>query len=234
MSKYFVIAVFLTLFQSLSAESNQYQILSLTPKKLNGKQVMLLHFKGEEVYKVDTSIIKNGKFLFSGTVDSVHFAMISCGNYPERVLSARLMLEPGNISVQLGIPSEVGGTILNEVYQTYLKEYNTYEDSLNLLSLPAQYDSIQQIDVNKRYLKNWEKSSQIEQDFIKKNLNNPLGVTLLKEAFMHLSIDVFKSMIGSGDSILLNDPDIKYLIAWIADQDEKERLRQESQNAPNQ
>jgi len=234
MNKSFVIAVFLSLFLSVAAESNQYQVLGLTLKKLNGKQIMLLHFKGEEVYKVDTTIIKNGKFLFQGRADSVHFAMIACGNYPERVLSARLMLETGNITVQLGVPSEVGGTLLNEVYQNYLKVYTTYEDSLNLLSRPAQYDSIQQIDVNKRYLKNWEVSSQIEQDFIKKNLNNPLGITLLKEAFMHINIDVFKAMVGAGDSILLRDPDIKYLIAWIADQDEKERLRQESQNTANQ
>jgi thiol-disulfide isomerase/thioredoxin len=229
MNKNYIVILLLFLGLTASAVNRKYIIQGVSPLKLNGKPVMLFQFKGEKVVKIDTSFVKKGKFYFNGTVDYDRFAMVSCGNYPDSVFSVRLMLEPGSILLQLGKKTDIGGTPLNEVYQTYLNECKVYEDSLKKLGAIVEYDSLKQIELSKKYLKTWEKSRYFEHDFIKENLNNPLGLILLKEAFVRLNEDVFKSIMEVADSSVMADPEIKYLIGWTTYQNEMERQRQEVQ-----
>ena len=112
------------------AATNQYIIHGETVTQLNGKKVMLFKFRHERVSHVDTTEVIDGKFSFSGKVDTARFAEITCGNYPDTVRSAKLMLEPGTITVFLDRHSVIGGTPLNTIYQPFLAQYAIVNDSL--------------------------------------------------------------------------------------------------------
>lgn len=199
---------------NLKAEKISYAVKGETILPLNGKQVMLFKFHGEEVSEVDTSTITDGKFFFEGKGDSTRFAILSCGNYPDTVYAARLMLEEGVISVKLASHSIIGGTPLNDIYQTYLEKYRSVNDSLTYENNRTVVDSTDQRNRDKKVLGLYRTLDNLENDFIADNCTNRLGISLFKEKYTSLQDYDLNRIYAKTDDQLRKDPEVMRYLLW--------------------
>ena len=55
--------------------------------------IMLFTFKGDTIFSVDTATIKNGKFVFKGQEFLDDVAILSSGNYPDKVMATEVVLD---------------------------------------------------------------------------------------------------------------------------------------------
>ena len=207
--KFNLMLLLLFLSSYILSENIQYKINGTANLMYNGQQVMLFKFQGEDVLNVDTTIIKNGKFTFEGKADSIHFAMITTGNYPYKRCSTRLMLENGVITVYLDSISKIGGTKLNDIYNPFLEEYVSLSHIINVLHDKMESDSIVKVKSAAIYSDYWMKLFALEKDFIIKNITNPLGITLFKEKYEHMNLTIFDEIYKTADSQIKNDHEIK-------------------------
>lgn len=179
----------------------RFRIEGKVDTKFNNDSVYLFTFTEDEaINKVDTAIVKNGSFSFTGEPDLHSLALISLGNYPEEVLSGQVALEEGTITVNLSSLSKVGGTPLNDLYQHYL-------------------DTITELKLRKQ---SWEK---YEKSFIKDNINNPIGKTLFIEGGIHWLSGDFFDVYNVADSTWRKNKPIReaYLLSKKKDEEEARR-----------
>jgi len=218
---------------NLKAEKISYALKGETTLPLNGKQVMLFKFHGEEVSEVDTSTITDGKFFFEAKGDSTRFAILSCGNYPDTVYAARLMLEEGVISVKLASHSIIGGTPLNDIYQTYLEEYRSVNDSLTYEYNRTVVDSIDQRNRDKKASELYKKLDRLKYDFIAENCTNRLGISLFKEKYTSLQEYDLNRIYAKTDDQLRRDPEVMRYLLWKKREKAKDKKREEDLNKLN-
>ena len=212
-----ILFVILLISNTCLAKEIQYKINGKTDLVNNGQQVMLFTFQAEDILRVDSTIVKNGEFSFEGKSDTIRFAIITSGNYPSSVYSAKLLLENGQIDVYLDDISKIGGTRLNDIYNTFLVEYNTINnESTNFeKKTELETDSVIREKNNAVMMDFGGKLYVLEKEFLKANITNPLGLILFKEKYIHSSPDTFYEIYASSDDQLKNDPDIKKYVRWM-------------------
>ena len=110
-------------------EDNLFVLDGVVSDVFNGKHIMLFAYDEEIVLKVDTAVVNNGKFKFTGTEFLKDIAILSVGNYPDTVASQILFLDKGNIKVDMN-SGRVGGSTYNDIYQEYLDTLNKLEIEL--------------------------------------------------------------------------------------------------------
>lgn len=213
-TKFNLMLLLLFISTYLMSANIQYKINGKTDLTCNGQQVMLFQFQGEDVLHVDTTIIKNGEFVFEGKADTLHFAIITSGNYPHKVRSTRLMLENGVINVYLDTISKIGGTKLNDIYQPFLAEYNSRYYKINKLNDLMQSDRIAKVKNDTIYRDSWMKLFALEKEFLINNITNSLGIILFKEKYEHMNWYTFEEVYASSDDQIKNDPEIKKYVRW--------------------
>jgi len=218
--------VFLTV--GTMAETVRYNIEGNVRPQNNGKEVMLFQFIGNKVSNVDTCIVDKNKFYFEGQCDTCKYAMISCGNYPDTVLAAKLMLENGVINVRLDKRSVIGGTPLNDIYQDYLAKLYSISDSLKENENRTDLDSIAQTEKEKNLSSILD---ELKTDLIKNNIKNPLGLCLFKQKLFNFRENDFYEIYHESDSQLKNDKDIIRYIRWMEKDKEKNQKRYQNQAA---
>jgi thiol-disulfide isomerase/thioredoxin len=205
------------------ANNNQYKIIGRTSSFLNGKKVMLFKFRNEKVSNIDSALILNSNFHFHGKVDTATFAVLTCGNFPDSVWSAKLMLEPGEINVLLSKPSYIGGTLLNNIFQAYIEKCATLQDSINMIQKRSEMDSISLISLHDLRIK----LNEFEKSFILKNSSNLLGVILLRARCESGYSDGFFEIYNKSDSLLKNDFYVKRFAQCYEYEEQKEKERME-------
>ena len=104
----------------LPKQADEYYIKGTISKEHDGEMVMLFMLLGDSIVSVDTTIIKKGAFKFHGKENIRDFSVITTGNFPDRVLSAEVILESGKISVHLDSVSVVLGALLQPLYESYI------------------------------------------------------------------------------------------------------------------
>jgi len=157
----------------------EYRINGSIEKEFDGKYIMLFKFRGDTIFSVDTSIIKNGMFVFKGKETLCDIAILTTGNYPEKVKSTEIILERGDIDVIFDSVVIVTGTFLNDLYNLYKNNLKLYKDSIALQ---------QNNELDKRIIR---KDSPLDKiinrfeiyrlTFIRNNLSNPVGRRELKK-----------------------------------------------------
>jgi len=102
----------------------EYTIIGSINKEYDGNKVMLFILLGDSIIAVDTTIIINGSFKFHGKEYIRDFSVITTGNFPDKVLSAEVILEKGKIKVDLDSISVVSGPLLQTSYKSYVDSFN--------------------------------------------------------------------------------------------------------------
>ena len=180
-----------------------FHVVGECDPKLDGNQAMLFVFQDKTILSVDTTIIRNGRFFFKGNSDTVRYAIVSTGNYPKEVYSARLLLEKGSIKVKLANPSTVEGTPMNNLYQAFLKRRQILSDSIQSVTDDNEFGNL------------WQKRSKHEINFIRDNIKNPLGVILFKEKYLSLDLEVVDSIMACAGPELKSDSTVVRNINWL-------------------
>jgi hypothetical protein len=97
---------------------NEFTILGQMPENgFDGAKVYLVELNSNQ--PVDSAVISGGQFQLSGTVDTVRMMQLVSAVDPSRRFASTIVLEPGQISINL-VTDSLSGTPLNDLYfRTY-------------------------------------------------------------------------------------------------------------------
>lgn len=123
-SRYYLLLVLLCSFK-LCAQNSRFKVAGTVDTKYNDSLVTLFTFTGDIVRTVDSTYVKNGRFSFEGLEYLYEKSLISLGNYPDTVLFAEVILEKGNIFVELKKKSSVHSPLMDD--------YEIFQDSCRVL-----------------------------------------------------------------------------------------------------
>lgn len=107
--------------KSMPLQKDEFRIHGQVNSDFNGSPVMLFTFKehnSDEIDRVDTTTVVEGKFSFRGKVYPFNLSIITLGNYPGKVFATEVVLEHGEIKVSLD-SSRASGTALNDSLQQF-------------------------------------------------------------------------------------------------------------------
>ena len=191
--------------------------------KFNNKPIVLFTFKDGMVNSADTVMIKNGEFIFSGKEYLAENAVLSTGNYPDEVKSAYVILERGNIHIDLtdSIPA-AHGTLLNETmisYNVKMEEFNLKyrqleSDLANGLIKEEEAQSLQKSIIQEKYL--------ARADFVIDNISNLVGKIILKtHVIRNVPFPRFNEIYALMNDELKSDNQV---IKYISSLDEYEKV----------
>lgn len=170
-SKYMLI---LLIFLSLSTgySQDQYELKGKIDQQFNGQQIMLFTFDDDMILKVDTSEIIGGYFHFKGDESLKDIGILSVGNYPDTVVSQIVILDTGNINVDMD-KSRVGGTYLNNLYQTYLDTTVIFRKELGELTEKEENSNIVKSGTPRE--RKLIETGKYTVNFKKQNIDNVVG-----------------------------------------------------------
>jgi len=180
----------------MGCQQNNYHIDGHITGMKNGSYIMLFKFSGDTITSVDTTTIQNNQFVFEGPEFLDDIAVLTAGNYPEKVKATELVLERGNIQVTLDSMTLLTGTPMNEIYNSYQKkltQYNAVADSLISHGTDPEKHPL-----DPELLKAYTNVRKYELSTIENEIRNPVGLRLFKNEIIHNNIDdsLFKVILG--------------------------------------
>lgn len=213
MKNNFIVSLFYVLLSvyPIYAQNGGFHLKGTISTRFNEKVVTLYRFSPQDInYVVNTDTVRviDGKFEFIGAPYLDNMSMLSVGSAPDDdILSAAVVLEKGNILVDMDSVSRVGGTELNDSYQQF-------NDSLTCFGKRYQGGE-DVIDECEAYMVN----------YVKDNLNNAVGRTVFMERRdQWQNISDFDMLYNLVDDVLKNDREIITSLARTRKMAEKLRL----------
>lgn len=171
---------------------NEFEIKGKVDKSLDGKNVFLEHQGGVTgIEAVDTVKIKDGEFVFKGTVTdpSLHFVQVEGVNG-----KVEIILENGPIEVTVDkdstFKSVQGGTYNNDMLHKYYEDVNKTRKVMmafqkkNQTAMMDAYkanDTVVMNRLNKEYKKLTEGMTAQSEKFLKDNPKAYIGILLVKQ-----------------------------------------------------
>ncbi len=150
--------------------------------------------------ELDTAVVENGQFRFSGTADTpqLHYIFIDGirGNAP-------VIVENGEITFKAQKDSlpfvELKGTIQNDLFMNYLEESRTLSSmsrSMNddFRKANAARDTAAVQALREEYLELQERGNSFEQDFVKENPNALISALVLEKMLTAKTLSVEEVM----------------------------------------
>lgn len=157
---------------------------------VDGDTVLLQEVMGRQLVNIDTAIIKNGKFEFTGIQDSTVHRYVSYGSDKKDVLRMDFFLENGNIAIALTKDNDSAvGTSNNDAYQLIRSKITQLNKSAHDIYVTIN----DTMSAEQREAKLFELNTLQEQmqDIYKKgteeNITNPVGIQLFKQNFYSFS-----------------------------------------------
>ena len=114
-----------------NAQSNQFTINGTVGEELDGKMVYLFNIEDQRNPK-DSALVTDGKFSFSGTVDTAWIATL----LTREEMVTELFVEPGTIVVKY---DSLGGTPLNDKFYAFNMNLDTKEIEAQMEELLPEY-----------------------------------------------------------------------------------------------
>lgn len=178
---FYLIGLFITVFIFASCSSNGFKVKGVAEGFSDGDTLFVMSMNSPE--PLDTLIVKDGKFEWSGESDSTVMCSIVASNYMSMVGFFR---EPGTINVLLSASrnSEVSGTKSNDALQEMFNMQSEYQKKFEALSAPLYADSVSPETQMAVYAKYSDIQNQMKEDFKNlaiKHLDNELGYVLMTQ-----------------------------------------------------
>lgn len=204
----------------IGCQQHRFQIEGHITGMENGSQIMLFKFKGDTIFSVDTTTIQNGKFSFEGREFLDDIAILTSGNYPEKVKAMEVVLEKGCLVVNMDSVCLVTGTPMNDIYNSYKKKYADYQAKINSL---IEHGANPEWMPNNSELKLLvDELNEYKKSVIVANIKNPVGLRLFKNQINNISLkdSVFHTVLCQIDQKFRSDREIVKII-------ESRRIEQE-------
>lgn len=210
----------------LDAQNRTFILKGDISPRFNNQPMMLFKFNKDSISGVDTTIIKDGSFLFRGEEYLADQALLSTGNFPEEVRSAFLVLDSGNIYIDLRDTADrlASGTPLNNCLLDYSKAMKQIGKSNNKIENDYNEGII---TIGKRDSLRWKvvkERLRISADFKKENISNLAGRIIFKKGLNNLSDPYFDEIYALLDDQMKADPDV---VAYIRKRNESKALNEE-------
>lgn len=125
------IVLILILNYSCSNNEHKFYLKGHICDDFNNKVIILNQYKDYEIYKSDSTTIKNGTFYFEGDefLDGTATIMTDNNNVSGQRLGIEIILEKGNIEIFLDSVSRVVGGDLNKIFEQF-QEISFIPDSV--------------------------------------------------------------------------------------------------------
>lgn len=196
-----------------SCGSKGYKMTGTVEGAEEGDTVFLLHPESRELVKIDSAIVKNGQFEFTGVQDSAVYHYLSYkGENDIRPTYVDFFLENGEIKATIAQEKEnnsVKGTPTNDAFQRFrenlqavlAKQTAKYEEfsELSEEEQTARMSEIEDIDK--------EISSTIKSE-VDSNIATPLGAFLVKAFYYYMDDATLEELIVKLPETYQNDADI--------------------------
>lgn len=213
--------------------SDKYNIAGNTSQSvLNGKMAYLKEYDNDALKAIDSCEVVHGKFNMTGILDSVRcvsFYMDNEGGIP-------VVLEQGDINIEfVNARIRISGTPLNDSLYTFLNKRDSLVLILNdlphreSLMILEGYSEDQIIDeINSKANAISMQLDRLETDFITRNFDNVLGVTLFmqlcKDAYKHYGYPTTTPQIdeiyGRAPQSFRDNPDVSRYIQLVNEREE--------------
>ncbi len=184
-----------------SSQPQGYTITGSVEGGTDGEKVYLQQRLNRQFVKLDSAVISQGHFTFTGEPDSainVVYLTYSAGQQP---LVMDLFLENGNIKVSLGETDDSAtGTENNDAYQQFRIRQNELSARQKQIRANLTDTTLteEQREQELREMDDLEEQEiQLIKNSINKNINNQVGQHLLSQYNYYLDFDELKEVITS-------------------------------------
>ena len=196
-----------------------YKISGTVEGAEDGKVVYLQKQQGRELVKLDSAVVTNGKFTFSGRKDTaaVHYLTINVNEGKRYMLD--FFLENGNITAILGQESSIKGTVCNDAYQAFKDSDNARMKEARVLISKFRNDSTlteEQKEEIKQQV-NAMNNEAIESFYntIDANITNAVGAYMFPNDYSNFSLEQQKALIAKMSEEVKSDARISRIIKHI-------------------
>ena len=174
----------------------------------DGDTVYLQDFMNRQLVKLDSAIVKNGTFKFTGNQESPVYRYITYIKGDKQYV-ADLFLENGKINVKLGEETSVGGTVNNDVYQKFSNDFIAAQKEMNDFYKAIQEDTTlsdeqRQAKMNELEAKE-EKAMDMIYNTIEQNITNAVGIHLLPSYASAFSEEKQQALVEKVPAEMVND-----------------------------
>lgn len=166
-------------------EKGGYTINGTIAGAKDGDYVYMRYYDGKEAFTLDSALVKNGKFEFTGMPDSV-FApkFLIYGNEAQNI-NATVFIEDGTIKVDMAEGnSKVSGTPSNDAFAAFTEKYAGFENQLSAIATTFRTDTTLTDIQRDSLLKEYDKVMNDGLDYIyaqtEANINNAVGAYMLQ------------------------------------------------------
>ena len=157
-----------------------YKITGTIEGVADGEIVYLVERQGREMVNLDSAVVTNGTFAFTGRQDTAANRMI---RHEASESWTDLFLENGNIKVTLGEESRAVGTPNNDIYQGFKDQFTALSKEMGELYKQYRNDSTLTEEGREALMAQIEEKDAAAMDMvyntIAANITNPVGIYLL-------------------------------------------------------
>ena len=177
---------------------------------LNGNLIYLTDMASRDV--LDSAVITDNKFHFTGKADTAFIATLQSRPY-----RMHLIVENGNISVEMGESDKLSGTPLNDEMSTFMSAI----DSLNNLFIAKQQEIVAKGLSDEEAAAAWNEvqaglmgeANKVLSKYFDRNNNNAVGAWIL--ANWGLAPEQLDSVINLSGDVLKANPLVKEMLKQL-------------------
>lgn len=177
---------------------------------LNGNLIYLTDMASRDV--LDSAVITDNKFQFTGKADTAFIATLQSRPY-----RMHLIVENGNISVEMGESDKLSGTPLNDEMSVFMSAI----DSLNNLFIAKQQEIVAKGLSDEEAAAEWNKlqgglmdeANKVLSKYFDRNNNNAVGAWIL--ANWGLEPEKLDSVINLSGDVLKANPLVKEMMKQL-------------------
>ncbi|MBF6596635.1 MAG: AhpC/TSA family protein [Fermentimonas sp.] len=149
-----------------------------------GTNVYLQKMTDDAMIITDTSVVRNGEFSFSGNAEiaELRFVTLDESVNAEQDIRVPVLIEPGKLTVKFDTVITIGGTEVNDAYnsmrkeqQILVKQIRSVVDRYNAAQSEGTLTESLEAEVNQEYDNINKQLTELNYNFAKNNINNELG-----------------------------------------------------------
>ena len=192
-------------FAACNSGNKGYTVTGTVEGAADGDTVYLQTAEGRQLVKLDSAVITNGTFTFKGTQDSAVNRYITCQPSGKEGVLMDFFLENGAINIKLtsGEGDSATGTANNDIYQRIRDKQNELNRQMNAIyqSMSDTALTDEQREAKAKQMNDLEEQYiATAKEGIKQNINNAVGVFLLKKNHYYMDVEELK---GEGEPLPL-------------------------------
>lgn len=199
-------------FAACNSGNKGYTVTGTIEGATDGDTVFLQTVEGRQLVKMDTTIIKDGTFIFEGTQDTAVSRYVSYQSEGKEGMTMDFFLENGKINIKMSQnEASATGTANNDIYQEIRVQLNDVNKQMmeiyNSMSDTTLTDEQRQAKGQKMD-ELQDKTVAISKAGISKNITNPVGILLLKQNFYYMDVAELDPLMPQIPAAFSNDETI--------------------------